>query len=142
MIVIASECERQLANKYYPGEDVLVTGVGATNVIKALKDVDKATKIKNIGYAGSNNISIGTVVTIGSCEIYRENTDYVTDCYKLPGKCKCYTSNDFVTHTSIHDDCVFDMELAIICALGFNDVESIKVVSDNLNYKEYEEKVK
>ena len=139
MIVIASECERKLANKYYPGEDVLVTGVGATNVIKALSGIDKAVKLKNIGYAGSNNIPIGTVVKVGSCEIYRENTDYVTDKYELSGDCKCYTSNDFVTHTSIQDDCVFDMELAIICALGF-DVESIKVVSDNLSYKEYEEK--
>lgn len=49
----------------------------------------------------------------------------------------CYTSLDFVTANMVDTNpCVFDMELALICAMGF-EVDSIKVVSDNLNYKQF-----
>lgn len=33
---------------------------------------------------------------------------------------------------------VFDMELAFIMAMGFKNVKSEKIVSDNLNLKEFE----
>lgn len=54
---------------------------------------------------------------------------------------KCYTSNDFVLNTDIKEPCVFDMELAYIMALGFKRVKSIKIVSDNLSIKEYEQNI-
>ena len=34
------------------------------------------------------------------------------------------------------------MELAYICALGFKNVEAIKIVSDNLSLKQYDKNVK
>ena len=55
------------------------------------------------------------------------------------GECKtiCYTSTDFVTKTNIKESCVFDMELAFICAM-FDKVKAIKVISDNLDLHTYE----
>ena len=49
-----------------------------------------------------------------------------------------FVLNDFVLETKIKKPVVFDMELAYILALGFKNVESIKIVSDNLSLKQYE----
>jgi hypothetical protein len=49
----------------------------------------------------------------------------------------CYTSCDFVGDRKAENS-VFDMELAFIAALGFLKVESIKVISDTIDYNEYE----
>ena len=40
---------------------------------------------------------------------------------------------------SDYRDCVFDMELAYIAALGFENLCSIKIVSDNLSLHTYRE---
>jgi hypothetical protein len=68
--------------------------------------------------------------------------EYDEPTYTLSGYVPCYTSNDFVLQTNIKEPVVFDMELAYILALGFKNVESIKIVSDNLSLKEYEEQIK
>ena len=78
---------------------------------------------------------------IYKCKLYHPNVEYQELTYILGGNVKCYTSNDFILKTNIKEPCVFDMELAYICALGFKNVESIKIVSDNLSLKEYDEKV-
>ena len=49
--------------------------------------------------------------------------------------------DEFVEEYKLTDPVVFDMELAYILALGFKKVESIKIVSDNLSLKEYEENI-
>ena len=48
----------------------------------------------------------------------------------------CYTSCDFVGDKE-RENSVFDMELAFIAAMGFRKVESIKVISDCIDYAEY-----
>ena len=48
----------------------------------------------------------------------------------------CYTNTDFVL-ASDYKDCVFDMELAFIAALGFKNLHSLKYVSDNLSLHAY-----
>jgi hypothetical protein len=53
----------------------------------------------------------------------------------------CFTSCDFVGDKKAENS-VFDMELAFIAALGFLKVESIKVVSDSIDYEEYEKTIK
>jgi hypothetical protein len=98
-------------------------------------------KILNFGYVGSNNIPIGTEVKIGKCKLYHPNVEYKEPEFELNGDVPCYTSNDFVLETKIKEPVVFDMELAYILALGFEDVESIKIVSDNLSLKEYEKNI-
>lgn len=138
MTVIATDDELKLVQDKL---NIIKTGVGGLNVIKSLKDLSRNTKILNIGYVGSNNIPIGTRVKIGQCRLYHPNVEYKEPTYKLNGNVTCYTSNDFVLSTDIKEPCVFDMELAYILALGFKNVESIKIVSDNLSLKEYEKNI-
>ena len=55
-----------------------------------------------------------------------------------PQQAVCYSNTDFVL-ASPYKDCVFDMELAYICGLGFSHVSAIKIVSDNLSLHAYRE---
>lgn len=142
MIVVATDEEYNLAKKRFKRQKIIKTGVGGINILETLKHYPKRLKIINFGYVGSNNIPVGTEVHIGSCKLYHPNVNYQEPTYILDGNIKCYTSNDFVLQTEIKEPCVFDMELAYICALGFKRVESIKIVSDNLNLKEYENEIK
>ena len=65
MVIIAEEGERQLAEKYFPGQEIRITGVGALNLLKSLRDLPLSTPIINIGYVGSANYAIGSLVEIG-----------------------------------------------------------------------------
>ena len=146
LVVIAEKEELKLVEELgYSGYPVLITGVGGLNVVNALKRLSKDTEILNIGYCGSNNLEIGSKVMIRFVRTHHN----VADFKEVPLSCitdggikrvDCYTSTDFVINTTIKEDCVFDMELAFIRAM-FNNVRSIKVVSDKLNYKQYKEKV-
>ena len=142
MIVIATKDEIGLAKKYNKNdEEIIITGVGGLNIIEKLKDIDKSTEILNVGYAGSNIIERGKEVIIGEVSLYHPNVEYIEPTYKLGGTTRCLTSNDFVLETNIKEEVVFDMELAYILALGFKNVKSIKIVSDNLSYEEYENSI-
>ena len=142
LVVIATKNELPLVEKFgYGDKQILITGVGGVNIIKALKDIPKDTYIVNIGYAGSNSISVGEQIEVGYVSTYHENVNFVEYQKYLTGNVDCYTSTDFVTHTNIKQPCVFDMELAFICAM-FDNVKSIKVVSDNLSLEEYSKKIK
>lgn len=141
LIVTATDEEYNLANKRFKDYKIIKTGIGGLNVIKALKNINRNQEIINFGYAGSNIIPIGTEVSIGKCSLYHPNVEYDEETFELEGDIPCYTSNDFVLQTKIKDPCVFDMELAYILALGFKDVKAIKIVSDNLSMKEYEENI-
>lgn len=136
-VVAMPEEVKLLANEYK--NNYIVTGVGAINVINALRNVSKETPIFNVGYAGSNNIPVGKRVRIGVSKLYHPNVSISEKEYVLDGDIPCYTSNDFVLETEIKESCVFDMELAFIMALGFKNVISEKVVSDNLSLKEFKE---
>lgn len=142
MIVVATDEEYKLAQKRFKRHYIIQTGVGGINVIEKLKKLPRWLKITNFGYAGSNVIPIGTEVRIGECKLYHPNVEYEEPTYKLDGDITCYTSNDFVLETKIKEPVVFDMELAYILALGFKNVESVKIVSDNLSLSQYEEEIK
>lgn len=142
MIVVATDEEYKLAKKRFKGHKIVKTGVGGINILNTLKEADKRQKIINFGYVGSNVIPIGTEVRIGESRLYHPNVEYEEPTYKLDGDITCYTSNDFVLESNIKEPVVFDMELAYILALGFKNVESIKIVSDNLSLKKYEETIK
>ena len=118
-------------------ENCLITGAGALNVIKSLRGIDLNTPILNVGYAGSNSLPVGSRVRIGRVFLYHPNVEIVEPEYVLDGEISCYTSNDFVLSTEMSEPCVFDMELAFILALGFKNVVSEKIVSDNLSLKEF-----
>ena len=148
-IVIAEEGERDLIAKYLPGctYPVIVTGVGAINIIRSLQDLPREAELINIGYAGSANYDIGTVVEVTEVRLNHPNVTYPEPVLKLSElesrfsglarvKAPCYTNCDFVL-ASDYKDCVFDMELAFIAALGFKSVTALKHVSDNLSLHAY-----
>lgn len=142
MIVVATEEEKKLIEEKHSRDNIVVTGVGGLNVIRKLQYYNRETPILNYGYAGSNSLPIGTVVNVGGCRLYHPNVEYREPIYTLSGDVPCYTSNDFVLRTDIKEPVVFDMELAYILALGFQNVESIKIVSDNLSLEQYEEEIR
>lgn len=150
-LLIAEEGERQLIEKYLPGCDypVVVTGVGAINIIHSLSKLPREAELLNIGYCGSSNFEIGSVVEVTEVRLNHPNVTYPEPTLALDtvteqvvaDKCLravCYSNCDFVLQSS-YKDCVFDMELAFIAALGFKKVAAIKIVSDNLSLHAYHE---
>ena len=158
-IVMAEEGELALLEKAQEqlGLDlrdaqILYTGVGAINVIRSLQDLDREAELYNIGYAGSANFDIGTWVEVSEVRLNHPNVTYPepklmlideTLGVELPldhetRRAVCYTNTDFVL-ASDYKDCVFDMELAFIAALGFKHLHSLKYVSDNLSLHKYHE---
>ena len=61
VILAAEESEYYKCCEVFPDIECIKTGVGAGNIIKACCNFPKGTRIINIGYAGSNNVEIGTV---------------------------------------------------------------------------------
>ena len=130
---------------------VIVTGVGALNVLKTLRNLPSDARILNIGYAGSANYEIGSVVEVSEARLNHPNVQYSEPCLPLlpldsvwlrPAvrtiPAVCYSNTDFVLQSD-YKDCVFDMELAYIVGMGFSHVSSLKIVSDNLSLHAYRE---
>jgi len=148
-VLIAEEGERALIQKHLPAcadWSVIVTGVGAINIARALRDVPRDSYLLNIGYAGSSNFEIGTLVEVTESRLNHPNVTYPEpELPILPVACEhradrqavCYSNTDFVLQSD-YCDCVFDMELAFIAALGFR-VSALKLVSDNLSLHAYHE---
>lgn len=123
---------------------IILLGWGETASIKTLSklllngEFNKNDKFFNIGYVGSNEFPIGTVVVVGS--VHKEIPSHTVKepAIKLSqkSKVKCYSSLNFVESTK-HTG-VFDMELYTL-ATFFPKIKSVKVVSDNLNYHEYKQ---
>lgn len=131
--------------------DIVVTGVGALNVLQSLRDVPRGVRLLNIGYAGSANFDIGSVVEVNEVRLNHPNVEYkepklVLDLPEKAWLCRpeplkraiCYSNADFVLQSD-YCDCVFDMELAYIAGMGFEHVSALKVVSDNLSLHAYRE---
>lgn len=142
-------------NQWYMADgsiwDIVVTGVGAINVMHTLRDLPRDAKIINIGYAGSANYEIGSAVKVTEARLNHPCVNYpepklflltLPDNYlKHSEACinsVCYSNTDFVLQSD-YKDCVFDMELAYIAALGFQNLCSLKIVSDNLSLHAYRE---
>ena len=137
--VIAMEEERGLVEG---AESVVVTGIGAVNVMAALDGLDRSTPLLNVGYAGSRTVPKGERVRVGKVALHHPNADYDERDFMLDGDVPCYTSSDFVVESACKEPCVYDMELAYILAMGFEDVIAEKVVSDSLDMAEYGETVR
>lgn len=123
--------------------ELVYTGVGAINVIRSLQHLDRDAELYNIGYAGSANFDLGTWVEVTEVRLNHPNVTYPEPELRLPVtgyglQAICFTGTDFVL-ASEYKDCVFDMELAFIAALGFKHLHSFKYVSDNLSLHAYHE---
>lgn len=148
-------CGEMCGNQWHMADgtiwDIIVTGVGAINVMHSLRDLPRDAKLINIGYAGSANYAIGSTVCVNEVRLNHPCVSYPEPELRLqvlPAKCMlkseeaivsmCYSNTDFVLQSD-YRDCVFDMELAYIAALGFENLYSIKIVSDNLSLHTYRE---
>ena len=130
---------------------IIVTGVGALNVLKTLRDIPREAQIINIGYAGSANYDLGSIVKVEEVRLNHPNVSYPEPTLVLQPISEeylqhpttaiasiCYSNTDFVLQSD-YRDCVFDMELAYIAGMGFEHVSSLKIVSDNLSLHTYRE---
>ena len=167
VIVIAEEGdiigEKKLIGLYLQGEmvdnqwhatdgsvwDILVTGVGALNVMWSLRDMPRDTRLLNIGYAGSANFEIGSLVEATEVRLNHPCVKYPEpEMHLMPVDAAllqepdnvlhamCYSNTDFVLQSD-YTDCVFDMELAFMAGMGFTRLSALKIVSDNLSLHKY-----
>lgn len=123
-----------------PACHVIVTGVGGTNIIKALKGIPTDAEVINVGFCGSPDLRIGDYVFVGETRLYHPNVEFEEPTYRIGdiGNVLCLTAGDFVTAAGhLPKGAVVDMELAYIAAFGFRRLTAIKYVSDNLNLNEY-----
>ena len=151
-VIMAEEGERDLLNKLQQqcgldlrDVEVIYTGVGAINVIRSLQHLNREAELYNVGYAGSANFDIGSWIEVTEVRLNHPSVSYSEPELKVESlKLKdakqaiCYSNCDFVL-ASDYKDCVFDMELAYIAALGFKHLHSFKYVSDNLSLHAYHE---
>lgn len=141
IVAVATPAERKLIKRFLTDDDyeaVVITGVGGTNVVRSLRSYPQDTHIINIGFAGSATIPKGSAVRVKRVSLYHKACDYEEPVMNIAKEgVHCYTSCDFVGDRKAENS-VFDMELAFIAALGFLKVESIKVISDPIDYNEYE----
>lgn len=151
-IIMAEEGERVLLDQAKEAlgldlsdAELIFTGVGAINIIRSLQHLDREAELINIGYAGSANFDLGTWVEVTEVRLNHPNVTYPEPELKISNQqstinnvkqAPCFTSTDFVL-ASDYKDCVFDMELAFIAALGFTNLHSYKYVSDNLSLHAY-----
>ena len=144
-ILIADEQEAnevKIPKEFKNKVEKIILGYGEYNTVKTITKLmmngkfSKKDKFYNIGYVGSNEFEIGKVVPVGKVDRETPSKHAKTKAYTLDSdyKVKCYTANDFV-ESSKHIG-VFDMELYILATI-FPKIKSVKVVSDNLNYKQY-----
>ena len=153
-IILAEEGERSLISEVEQSlgcslqdYEVVISGVGAINVIRSLSCLDRDAEVLNIGHAGSANFEVGSLVEVTEVRLNHPNVTYPEPVLPLSTlnskpstliQAPCYSNCDFVLQSD-YRDCVFDMELAFIAALGFRSLRSIKHVSDNLSLHAYRE---
>lgn len=157
-LLIAEEQELKLLPELGLNPDewnVIITGVGAINIMNATRSIPKDALVVNVGYAGSSNFEIGTWVDVIEARLHHPKVTYPEPSLPLTVRAQelglkpevmsnmhqavCYSGVDFVTE-SIFRDCAFDMEVTFIAAMGFTRLCSIKYVSDNLDINIYREK--
>lgn len=119
----------------------LVTGIGGCDTIKTLfKEQDKLKDktIINVGYAGSKQYEIGSIVSVNRVLKY-EVSNVVThpsldmNPYLFTENA-CYTADSFIETDNYIP--LVDMELYYIRML-FENVVSFKIVSDDLSQSRY-----
>lgn len=143
VILAAEEAEYKKCLEYFPEYQCVLMGVGAGNVIKTCCNLPEGTKVINIGYAGSNTLEIGTVVTVSDSHRLVHGTYFFTDhanpLHISDNGYPCYTNNDFVTETKLTEDTLFDMELNYVAAFSprLDLILSVKIVSDNLSVEAF-----
>lgn len=139
LVIFCAEIEEAKYIKC-PNALIVVTGVGVGNVlIKASKfQFVPEDIIINIGYAGSNKYPVGSVIGVQKSKRLNPSTvikEPTIELKPLTESDVCYTADNFIEHARDEVPLV-DMELYYL-ALIYPQIYSIKIVSDNLDYKTY-----
>ena len=143
VILAAEEVEYNKCREVFPEIECIRTGVGAGNVIKACCNLPKGTRIINIGYAGSNNIEIGTVSMVSDTFRYTDGNykfdDHANPLHLSDEGFPCYTGNSFFAESDRTEPTLYDMELNYIASFSphLELVAAVKIVSDNLSVDDY-----
>ena len=143
VILAAEEVEYNKCREVFPEIECIRTGVGAGNVIKACCNLPKGTRIINIGYAGSNNIEIGTVSMVSDTFRYSDGNykfdDHANPLHLSDEGFPCYTGNSFFAESDRTEPTLYDMELNYIASFSphLELVAAVKIVSDNLSVDDY-----
>lgn len=128
---------------------IVITGVGAINVIRSLMPIDRHARLINIGYAGSADFDINSAVMVTEARLNHPCVTYPEPPLTLEPiaaelligdntiiEAPCYSGADFVLQSDFRH-CAFDMELAYIASMGFQHLSALKIVSDNLSLHDY-----
>ena len=148
VILAAEEAEYNKCREIFPEIECIRTGVGAGNVIRACCNLPKGTRIINIGYAGSNNVEIGTVSLVSDTFRYTDGNitfdDHANPLYLSDEGLPCYTGNSFFTESGRTEPTLYDMELNYIASFSprLELLAAVKIVSDNLSVDEYLNNIK
>ena len=117
-----------------------IIGPGLFNILKTPRiGIKEDDIVLNIGYAGSNLFKPGEVFSVVTAQrlnpskTIKEEKLFLFPVYFLGAD--CYTADDFVESSSKELPLV-DMELYYL-SLIYPGIRAIKIVSDNLNYKNY-----
>ena len=143
VILAAEEAEYNKCREVFPEIECIKTGVGAGNVIKTCCNLPKGTRIINIGYAGSNNVEIGTVSPVSDTFRYTDGNykfdDHANPLHLSDEGLPCYTGNSFFTESDKTEPTLYDMELNYIASFSphLELVAAVKIVSDNLSVDDY-----
>lgn len=144
VILAAEEAEYHRCREIFPEIECIKTGVGAGNIIKTCSKLPEGTRIINIGYAGSNNLEIGTVSLVSDTYRYTDGNykfeDHANPLHLSDKGFPCYTGNSFFTQSDRTDPVLYDMELNYIASFSphLELVASVKIVSDNLSVDEFQ----
>ena len=137
-LIICAEIE-EAKNIKCDNATILVTGAGVSNILKCPKlTYDPNDIIINVGYAGSNIYTRGTVASVKSV---KKLTQSIVNEPILPleplflNGVECHTADDFIKYADKELPLV-DMELYYLRIL-YPQIQSLKIVSDNFNYREY-----
>lgn len=135
---------------------LFVTGIGCQQVKEVLSRAEKdglLTKnddVLNFGYAGSNKSKVGNIHFVTTCRRhgYPNINGFILNkppiwmpWWSEKSKITCYTSDEFVEHSNIIEPCLFDMELFEICRHANRQIYSLKIVSDNLNERDFDKNI-
>ena len=132
MIYCLAAMEREAEKIQF--DNIKVIGM---NAIDLPKTTDSDTII-NIGYCGSNNLKVSTIIEPDCAINLDSNEKFKIDrIFNFPSY-PCYTSSVFVEKAHTDIPCIYDMELAKIAALPHKKLYSLKIVSDNLDEKAFD----
>ena len=152
MIILAPFApEYELAKERFGSEHkIILLGIGPRNALARLQKLGIPSWASNLmlfGFAGSNNLDVGTEVYANKSLIHQFHADFQDEPHILRRPdiegapefgVPCYSSSDFVVETKVEEDAIFDMELAFLTTC-YPNITAWRIVSDKLSLQQFDE---